>query len=272
MKNNPIGIFDSGVGGLTVANAVVRQLPNEDIIYYGDTVHLPYGDKSAEAVREYSLGIVQFLLNKGCKMIVVACNTASAAAYDVIKQEFKDKVLLVDVIEPITQAVAARHFRKVGVIGTKGTINAGTYEKSLHALQPGLIVENLATPLLVPMIEEGFIHHRVSNGIIENYLERAEFNDIDALLLACTHYPLLRPEIEAFFQDRVEVFDSTNVVAQTVFELLQKHDLLNDYRRQMPQFFVSDYTDNFEKTTRLFYQEDIKLRKENIWAEDYILR
>lgn len=267
MKNQqPIGIFDSGIGGLTVANAVSRYLPNESIIYFGDTVHLPYGDKSAEAIRQYSVGITHFLLEQGCKMVVVACNTAASAAYDTLKSYFADRVLLVDVVDPLVEEVSQHNFKKAGVIATKATISSGIYERKLKEALPQAEIVSLATPLLVPMIEEGFFNNNISHTVLEQYLSRPEFEGIEALLLSCTHYPLIRKEIEAYFGGKVQVFDSTIPVARRVEELLRERGLLSPARVLANRFYVSDYTESFEKTTKLFYTEDINLAHLNIWG------
>ena len=265
-NKQPIGIFDSGIGGLTVANAITKHLPNEEIIYFGDTAHLPYGDKSADAIRYYCITIAKFLLEKNCKMIVIACNSASSAAYDVLVDFFKGQVLFVNVVDPLVEAAAAQNYRKVGVIATKATINTGIYRRKLLEKKSTLDVASLATPLLVPMIEEGYFQNNISRAIIEDYLGRKEFEGMNALLLACTHYPLIRKEIEAYLGDKVRVFDSIDVVSQLVEQLLTEHQLLNDKRENAHQFFVSDYTRSFEETTKIFYEEDIDLKHCSIWT------
>ncbi len=263
--SQPIGIFDSGIGGLTVANAIMRALPQEDIIYFGDTAHMPYGEKSADAIRYYSLRIAKFLLERHCKMVVIACNSASSTAYRVLLEFFKGQGLFINVVDPLVEAVTARSFKRVGVIATKATVQSGIYEQQLHLHQPKLEVRTMATPLLAPMIEEGFVHNEVSHVILESYLGHRELEDIEALLLACTHYPLIRPEIETFYGDSVEVFDSTDVVAVEVKSILKQHNLLNVQRRHPHRFFVSDYTQTFEQATRLFYPEGIHLEHYPMW-------
>ncbi len=264
-SGQPIGIFDSGIGGLTVANAIMRALPNEDLIYFGDTAHLPYGEKSADAIRYYALRIAKFLLERHCKMVVIACNSASSAAYRVLLEFFKGQALFVNVVDPLVEAVVARRFARVGVIATKATIQSGVYQQQLLHLQPGLDVRALATPLLAPMIEEGFVHNEVSQVVLESYLGHPDLSGIQALLLACTHYPLIKPEIAAFYQGRVEILDSTDVVALEAKRKLEAHGLLNDQRRHAHRFFVSDYTPTFEQTTRIFCQEDILLEYYPMW-------
>lgn len=264
-NKKPIGIFDSGIGGLTVANAITKHLPSEEIIYFGDTAHLPYGEKSADAIRYYSITISKFLLEKGCKMIVIACNSASSAAYDVLVDFFSGQTLFVNVVDPLVDAATKEGYDKVGVIATKATINTSIYRRKLLEKQPGLHVASLATPLLVPMIEEGYFQNNISRAIIEDYLGRVDFENMNALLLACTHYPLIRKEIETYLGEKVRVFDSIDVVSARVHQLLRQHNLLNDQRRNAHQFYVSDYTESFEETTRIFYEENIELEHCSIW-------
>ncbi len=264
-NKKPIGIFDSGIGGLTVANAITKHLPNEEIIYFGDTAHLPYGEKSADAIRYYCITISKFLLEKGCKMIVIACNSASSAAYDVLVDFFSGQALFVNVVDPLVDAVTGEGYDKVGVIATKATINTGIYRRKLLERQSTLQVASLATPLLVPMIEEGYFQNKISRTIIEDYLGRTDFADMNALLLACTHYPLIRKEIQSYLGEQVRVLDSIDVVSARVRELLTAHQLLNDQRRNPHQFYVSDYTKSFEETTRIFYEESIELEHCAIW-------
>lgn len=261
----PIGIFDSGIGGLTVANAIIEQLPHEEIIYFGDIAHLPYGDKSADAINYYCLRICKFLLERHCKMIVIACNSAASAAADMLADFFRDQVIFVNVVDPLVDTVAAKDIQKVGIIATKATTRSDVYRQKLQSKRPDLDVTTLATPLLVPMIEEGYVQNKISKAIIANYLNDPRFKDIDALLLACTHYPLIKPNIEAFFKHQVTVFDSTTIVATQVAQALQQYQLLNDQKRHPHQFFVSDHTSSFEETTKLFYKEKIHLEYCNIW-------
>ena len=265
-KHQPIGVFDSGIGGLTVANAIIRHLPNEKIIYFGDTAHLPYGDKSADAIRYYCLKIAKFLLSKDCKMIVVACNSASSAAYKDLLDFFAGQTLFVNVVDPLVKAVAQYPFKKIGVIATKATIRSGIYQSKLEAQEANLKVAALATPLLVPMIEEGYFQNNISQAIIHNYLANEQLADIEALLLACTHYPLIRKDIEQYFDHQVKVLDSNQVVAQEVKKKLAAAQLLSDLKTGQHQFFVSDYTKSFEETTQIFYQKTIDLEYLPIWS------
>ncbi|MBK9734848.1 MAG: glutamate racemase [Saprospiraceae bacterium] len=264
--NQPIGIFDSGIGGLTVANAIHHALPNEHLIYFGDTVHLPYGDKSADAIRYYSLKISKFLLEQNCKMIIIACNSASSAAYDMLLDFFEGKVLFVNVVDPLVNAVISNNYQNVGVIATKATINSSIYRNKIKSLNQKVKVNQLATPLLAPMIEEGFYSGSISKSIISNYLSHPDLHDIDALLLACTHYPLIKAEIDEFYNGKVAIMDSTDVVTNVVIQILTEEKLLSPKRSHEDQFYVSDYTKSFEETARNFYGENIKLEAQQIWT------
>jgi len=265
VKEQPIGIFDSGVGGLTVAHAIKQVLPGESIIYFGDTAHLPYGDKSAESIRYYSKKITEFLLDRGSKVILVACNSASASAFDTLKIEFKERTILLDVIDPVIDYLGTRNFKKIGVIGTKRTISSGTYESKVHQKCPVTSIVSLATPLLVPMIEEGFIFDDISNAIIRTYLSDPSLAGIEALILGCTHYPIIRNQISKFFNFNVEVVDSGKIVSSILRDTLAGRDLLNDSSKVSDQFFISDYTPYFEKIARMFFEGDINLKKADIW-------
>ena len=265
LTQNPIGIFDSGIGGLTVANAIHTHLPNENIIYFGDTAHLPYGDKSADAIRYYSIKISKFLLDQGCKMIVIACNSASSASYEILLDFFKDKALFVNVVDPLVDHVITNKYKNVGVIATKATINSNVYKNKIESKDQTISVAQLATPLLVPMIEERFHQEDISDSIIAKYLSDKRFKDIEALLLACTHYPLIKNQISNFFNNKITVLDSTDVVLLKVKELLEKHNLYNDGKVKDPVFYVSDYTKSFEETTNVFYTHKVALIENSIW-------
>ncbi len=267
-KNRPIGIFDSGVGGLTVAHALNILLPAEQMIYYGDTAHLPYGDKSRETIVRYSLGIADFLLKHKCKMILIACNSASANAFDVVRSHVGDRAVVMNVIDPVVDYVCSENdsIKSVGVIGTKATIDSGTYEKKIAAASsPPLEVSSLATPLFVPMIEEGFVFDDISNAIIRSYLSRKELQGIESLILGCTHYPIIRNQIGRFFNFEVNVHDTSQIVALAVQNLLSEQGLLSDKRAGANQFYVSDTTSYFEVIANMFFAEKIHLKKKNIW-------
>lgn len=265
VKEQPIGIFDSGVGGLTVAHAIKQILPGESLIYFGDTAHLPYGDKSAESIRNYSQRITEFLLEHDSKVVVIACNSASASAFDTLKENFGKKIILIDVIDPVVDYLSTRNFNKIGVIGTKRTISSGTYELKIKEKSVSTRVISMATPLLVPMIEEGFIFDDISNAIIRTYLSSESLSGIQALILGCTHYPIIKNQISKFFNFNVEVIDSARVVSMILRQTLEKNNLLNDSGKVKDQFFISDYTTYFEKIARMFFEGEINLKKADIW-------
>ncbi len=266
MKNQPIGIFDSGVGGLTVAHAVKQLLPGESLVYFGDTAHLPYGDKSADSIKSYSRRITEFLLEQDSKVVLVACNSASSSAFDALKEEFGKRVVLIDVIDPVVDYLGVRNFNKIGVIGTKRTISSGTYETKIAEKSPGTSVVSMATPLLVPMIEEGFIFDDISNAILRAYLTDNSLTGIQALILGCTHYPIIKNQISRIFNFGIEVIDSARLVSQILKNTLENKDLLNDTGIVYDQFFVSDYTPYFEKIARMFFEKEINLKKADIWV------
>ncbi len=267
LKNNPIGIFDSGIGGLTVANEIRSQLPNEQIVYFGDTAHLPYGDKAAYSIKHYSAEITKFLLKKKCKLIVIACHTASSTALTEVKETANGNAIIVNVVDPVINLLKRhKEYQKIGVIGTKGTIETGIYKNSIHSFSKNSIVKSLATPLLCPMIEEGFIDDKISQTVINSYLSDNRLSDIDSIILACTHYPLIKKQIANYYNQEVAVIDSAEIVANFVKELLSTRDLLNDGNREPHHFFVSDYTKSFEESTRFFFKEEIKLEKGSIWS------
>lgn len=260
MKSAPIGIFDSGIGGLTVANAIRKILPEEEIIYFGDTAHMPYGAKSAESIRHYSTRISGFLDSLGCKAIVIACNSASATAHKTVQKHLKNK-LVINVIDPVAAYTAKHHSEtKVGVIGTKATIGSRVYVKRIRKLDPSLAVKSLATPLLAPMIEEGFFNNNISQTIINSYLSKTHFKGIEALILACTHYPLIQPEVEEYYKNTVEIINSADIVADHLKKQLKARKLLRKGKVKHT-FYVSDYTSSFEKSTRLFFGDEIHLEE-----------
>ncbi|MGI8893437.1 MAG: glutamate racemase [Bacteroidia bacterium] len=267
-NKQPIGIFDSGIGGLTVANAINQLLPEESLIYFGDTAHLPYGDKSPHAIELYSKAISDFLLEKQCKMIVIACNTASSIAFEAVQKHVGNKVVVVNVIDPVVEAVINQVKKgKIGVIGTKATIKNGAYERRIKELSGTLEVGSLATPLLAPMIEEGFFNNKISRTIINSYLSRPKLKNIDAIILACTHYPLIKEEIIEYYTNELLVVDSAQIVAEHVKKILTKKKLTNTKRKFPHHFYVSDYTKSFEKSTRIFFKGRLKLEYQPLWEK-----
>lgn len=262
----PIGIFDSGIGGLTVAHAIRNLLPNENLIYFGDTAHLPYGDKSEAAIQAYSIKIADVLLKKGCKAIVIACNSASSAAYELLKEYVRKDAHIINVIDPMVEFLTLHLAGKtIGLIGTKRTVQSGVYHQKIKESNKQITLHALATPLLAPMIEEGFFNNQISHEIIAQYLSDAELKNIDALVLACTHYPLIKKEIRDFYSGKIDILDSAEVVAKALNNYLSTSNLLNPQQKPEQHFFVSDYTEAFEASTRLFFHEQVTLEKHPLW-------
>jgi glutamate racemase len=268
-KNAPIGIFDSGIGGLTVAKEIANILPNEQIIYFGDTAHFPYGDKAAYSIKHYSALICKFLLEKKCKSIIIACNTASSVASRPLQKILPEAFPLLNVIDPVAQHIVEHYAQaKVGVIATKGTIGSRIYPKSIKSLNDEIQVSSLATPLLAPMIEEGFFNNTISRTVIAEYLNKKSLKDVEALILGCTHYPLIENEIEEFYSNnnrKVNIINSAKVVASSVKKALEDKNLLSESVNNEHHFFVSDYTKSFEKSTKFFFGDELKLEKMDLW-------
>lgn len=265
-EKKPIGIFDSGIGGLTVAHAIKTLLPHEDLIYFGDTAHLPYGDKSEAAIQVYSIKIADILLKKGCKVIVIACNSASSASYELLKEYVRTDTHVINVIDPMVELVT-REFKgkEIGLIGTKRTVQSGVYARKIQEANKDIILHSLATPLLAPMIEEGFFNNQISHEIIAQYLSDPVFSNIEALILACTHYPLIKKEISEFYGGRMTILDSSETVALALQRYLKDEDLLNSAHKAEHHFLVSDFTESFESSARMFFHESVKLEKHSLW-------
>lgn len=263
---NPIGIFDSGIGGLTVAHAIKALMPHEHMVYFGDTAHLPYGDKSEAAIQAFSVKIANVLLQKGCKVIVIACHSASSAAYELLKEYVRHEAHVINVIDPMVEYVAQNFANgTVGLIGTKRTIQSDVYTKKIKGLNKNIELHSLSTPLLAPMIEEGFFNNKISGDIVAQYLSDPQLGKLDALILGCTHYPLIKKEIENFYQGSTQVLDSSLVAAQSLHTFLASEGLLNNAAKPESHFFVSDYTESFEASTRLFFGENLCLEAHRLW-------
>lgn len=246
-KSAPVGVFDSGVGGLTVVREISRQLPNENIVYFGDTARVPYGSKSQNTIIRFSEQIIRFLKTRQVKAIVIACNTASALALDAVRDEFDVPVMGV-VIPGARAAVEATDNRKVGIVGTDATVQSGMYTKIIHQMDPEVTVVEKACPLFVPLVEEGFKDHVVTREIIEYYLESMKDSDIDTMILGCTHYPLLRSKIRAYLGDRIQIVNPAYETAMDLKKLLGEQGMENDGETEEHSrysFYVSDAADKF---------------------------
>ena len=262
----PIGIFDSGIGGLTVAQAITKLLPHEQLIYFGDTAHLPYGDKSTAAIQAYAVKICDLLVKQKCKVILIACNSASAAAYDLVKEYVGSKAKALNVIDPVVQYIGAHYAgQNIGLIGTKQTVNSNVYRKKIDDLNKDINLNSVPTPLLAPMIEEGFFKNTISESIIQTYLTDPALSHIKALILGCTHYPLIKNQIQSFYKDEVDIVDASQIVARHVQEFLHQNQLAAQSRTKDHRFYVSDYTQSFEAATQIFFERKVQLEHYPLW-------
>lgn len=257
----PIGIFDSGMGGLTVAKAITDLLPNESIVYFGDTAHTPWGDKSFNTVQNFSLKICDILLEHQCKYIVIACHTASAIATQKVLEHVGNQAHVLNVIDPVINHIGKFHAnKKIGLIGTKQTVHSQTYQKRLETLALNIELSALATPLLVPLIEEGYQDKSISEMVVSQYLSHPNLTGINALILGCTHYPLIKQYIHSFYKNQVDLIDASEMTAKTLKEDLELKNLINQQKNPKRIFYVSDDNEFFSKTTELFFQSKIELK------------
>lgn len=241
----PIGVFDSGIGGLTVVRSLTEILPHEDIIYLGDEARYPYGTKSAETIRRFAREDTEFLLERKVKMVIVACHSATSAALPFLRKDYK--LPLLGVIEPGTRtAVETTKNKRIGVIGTNATISAGEYERALLAADSGVRVIAKSAPLFVPLVEEGLVEGPVTDAAIAQYLTSFKEDKIDTLLLGCTHYPLLKPALERFFGSMVSLVDAGDETARAAREVLTKMNLLRpESHSGSARFYLTDLSPNF---------------------------
>lgn len=251
-KEKPIGVFDSGIGGLTVVKRIASSLPEENIVYFGDTARVPYGSKSNDTVIEYSLEDAKFLMQKNVKAIVVACNTASSVAIEVLKNAFD--VPIIGMIEPGAQsAVFSTKNKRIGVIGTRATITNRAYSNKIKELNPEIEVYETACPLFVPLAEEGWINHKATYEIAEEYLKELREKEIDTLVLGCTHYPILAGVIQEVIGKKVQLVDSGIVAAEMIRkELDRTHLHTNSYAVGNQELYVSDIPTKFREVAELF--------------------
>lgn len=247
-RNAPVGVFDSGVGGLTVAREIMRQIPQEKIVYFGDTARVPYGNKSRDTIVRYSRQIIRFLKSQGVKAIVIACNTASSYALDVVKEE--SDIPVIGVINAGARtAVAATRNGRIGVIGTMGTIGSGIYTEVIQQMRPDVKVIGKACPLFVPLVEEGLLHDSVTDEIASRYLADLKGKYIDTLVLGCTHYPLLRSTLGRLMGSDVTLVNPAYETAIELKELLKEQGLDRECppkdSEEQYRFFVSDLAEQF---------------------------
>ncbi len=257
MDNRPIGVFDSGLGGLTVVKELIDELPNEDIIYFGDTARIPYGTRSKEIVEKYSSQCVRFLETQNVKMVVVACNTVSSCCLHVLRSKFHIPIL--GVIEPGAQAaVAATNNNRIGIIGTEGTISSRAYEKAILSYAPNTSIYSKACSLFVPIVEEGWANTEIAYLTAKKYLDTIKAMEIDTLVLGCTHFPLLAKVIQTVMGDGVTLINPAEGTALNVKQILTESDMLNlDENKGVYSFFVSDFGQKFEQIGSNFLGQNI---------------
>lgn len=250
LKNKPIGVFDSGLGGLTVVNQLVQYLPQESIVYFGDTARVPYGSKSPETVRKFAGQITRFLQARSVKLIVVACNTVSSVAMEKVVET--SSVPVIGVIQPGARAALEKSKnRRIGVIGTSATVAAGKYNSVLSSMAPDVAVFSQACPLFVPLVEEGWIDSEVTEMVARIYLEPIIRQSIDTLILGCTHYPIIKETIKKIVDNKVEIVDSAIQTALEVRNELTSNNLLNESVIQPEHLvFVSDFPQKFKDIAR----------------------
>ena len=252
MSSSPIGVFDSGIGGLSVIKALTERLPSENYIYLGDTARVPYGTKTKSTITRFSFQNTEFLLDKGVKMVVIACNSASATALDALRESYD--LPIIGVIEPGAQAaIAASKSGAIGVIGTEATINSGCYDREILRLRPGAKVVAKPCPLFVPLVEEGWLDDPVTYQVAERYLSTVRDAGVDVLILGCTHYPLLAPLIGDVMGPDVTIVDSASSVSKAVEQLLKSRDLV-DPRNEAGacRFYVTDLPAKVSEVGKMF--------------------
>ncbi len=266
MNRKPIGVFDSGLGGLTVLKELHKALPNEDLIYFGDNGRTPYGTKSKETVIKYTHQDINFLLKQDVKMIVIACNTVSACSYDIVTKEYD--IPIIEVVGPGARA-AVRNTREkhIGVIATPATIGSGVYEKAIKDILPDAVCSNKACPMFVPLVEEGWWDNEITEAVAEKYLGEMKQDGVDTLVLGCTHYPMLTKVLGRVMGDNVTLINSASVVAEEAAEKIKEMNLANDKEHLGKiKYFTSDSAEKFKTLAVNFMNEEID-NAEKIYIE-----
>jgi glutamate racemase len=257
MNSKPIGVFDSGIGGLTVYRALRELLPHEQVVFLGDTARLPYGSKSPDAIRSFTEGNALFLLSKNVKIIVIACNSAASHAAEHLQARID--IPVVEVINPGVEAAVAVCRKKIGIIGTTATISSGAYERGIRALRSDLEIFSRDCPLFVPLVEEGWINHPATRLVVEEYLSPLRDQGVDTLVLGCTHYPVLRPLIAEVMGPNVHLVDSALPTARRIDRLLDTLGWKNDGSQpKADAFYVTDYPDRFRRVAEIFLDKAIE--------------
>ena len=261
-REAPIGVFDSGVGGLTVAREIMRNLPSEKIVYFGDTARVPYGSKSKETIIRYSRQIIRFLQQQKVKAIVVACNTASAFALDAVRDEFD--IPIIGVIEPGAKVAAAQtRNKRVGIIGTVGTVGSGIHAEYLKHLDPEITVFGKACPLFVPLVEEGWLHDPVTDEVAARYLKELQDKQVDTLILGCTHYPLLMDKIKKYVPSGITLLAQGEYVAASLKDYLMRHPEMDQKitKNGVSRFLTTESAAKFAEAASIFLNQQIDVQQ-----------
>lgn len=257
MNNKAIGVFDSGIGGLTVYKALKEKMPDEKVVYLGDTARLPYGSKSAETIKKFSEDNAYFLIERDVKIIVVACNSASSYAVTKLQGIFDIPVL--GVIEPGAEAAIQFSRKCIGIIGTTATISSGAYERAIREIKPDAKIIVRDCPLFVPLVEEGWIDHDVTRLVIKEYLMPLKEKGVDSMVLGCTHYPVLKQQISSVLGNGIRLIDSAETVTQKVYSILKDCGWLCQTRViQDDEFYVTDFPERFKKVGEIFLEKKIE--------------
>lgn len=260
-NNRPIGVFDSGLGGLTVVKEIIKILPNEDIVYLGDTARVPYGTRSKETIERFSLEDADFLLKSNPKCIIIACHTASALASQAVKKHLS--IPVIDAISPVIEKIKKENYKRIAVIGTSGTIGSRVYKKHISKIKPKMKIFEKACPLLVPVIEEGEVNGEILDVLINKYLKEIRNNELDALVLGCTHYPIIKKKIKKYLK-KVVLIDPSEEIANKLSTVLDENKIrVKRGTKGRIEYNVTDLTDRFTKMAEMFMGEQLvgKIRK-----------
>ncbi len=268
MNNNSIGVFDSGLGGLTAVKSIIKELPNENIVYFGDTARLPYGTKTEQTIKQYAEGDIKFLLSHNVKLIVIACGTASSVALDDMKEKFDIKIIGV-VEAACNAAVKASKNGKVGVLGTSATIKSCSYLKGISKLDNDIKVYQKACPLFVPLVENGHFNTEVTKLVVKEYLEDIKKEGIDTLILGCTHYPLLEEAIMEYMGEEVTIINVCAELAKVIPSILGTDNMADHSAQGECKYYVSDNPDGFTELGGVFLDRKIDGQVEEIDIERY---
>lgn len=263
MNNQPIGVCDSGIGGLTVVKEIIKSLPHESIIYLGDTARVPYGVRDQDTITKFAKELINFLVNKKVKAIVIACNTISATCLPELQKI--SPVPIIGVIKPtVDEVINNLHAKIIGVIGTRATMSSNSYGKEIKKLNDKTLIFSQACPLLVPLAEEGFLNHPSTKLIVQEYLQIFQNKKIDTLILGCTHYPILRNTIQEVMGKNIKIIDSAKPVTKELTNVLGANNLLKNTTKSIRHFFLTDITSQTQKTVNVFFDNNSPVKLEKI--------